>query len=103
MIKYIMLENYNPTEAEKLMYKRHGLYLVKRINNTYEYNIVHFQDYNNFKEILKVEEDTVDKDSKVIFNDDGTITIQNLDLLDKIGTGLINMRRNEILNQQHLS
>ena len=57
----------------------------------------------SFKEILKVEEDTVDKDSKVIFNDDGTITIQNLDLLDKIGTGLINMRRNEILNQQHLS
>lgn len=29
MIKYIMLENHNPTEAEKLMYKRHGLYLVK--------------------------------------------------------------------------
>lgn len=96
MIKYITLENHNPTEAEKLMYKRHGLYLVKRTNNTYEYNIVHFQDYDNFKEILKVEEDVVDKDSKVIFNDDGTITIQNLDLLDKIGTGLINMRRNEI-------
>lgn len=96
MIKYITLENHNPTEAEKLMYKRHGVYLVKRTNNTYEYNIVHFQDYDNFKEILKVEEDVVDKDSKVIFNDDGTITIQNLDLLDKIGTGLINMRRNEI-------
>lgn len=81
MIKYITLENHNPTEAEKLMYKRHGLYLVKRTNNTYEYNIVHFQDYDNFKEILKVEEDVVDKDSKVIFNDDGTITIQNLDYL----------------------
>lgn len=102
MTKYITLENHNPTEAEKLMYKRHGLYLVKRTNNTYEYNIVHFQDYDNFKEILKVEENVVDKDSKLIFNDDGTITIQNLGLLDKIGTGLINMRRNEILNQQHL-
>ena len=100
MTKYITLENHNPTEAEKLMYKKHGLYLVKRINNTYEYNIVHFQNYDNFKEILKVEKEDVDKANKVIYNADGTITIQNLGLLDKIGTRLINMRRNEILNQQ---
>ena len=103
MTKYITLENHNPTEVEKLMYKRHGLYLVKRINNIYEYNIVHFQDYDNFQKILKVKKEDIDKAGKVIFNDDGTITIQNLGLLDKIGARLINMRRNEILSNSKIN
>lgn len=66
------LENYNPTETEKLLFRDWGLYVIRREENCIEYAPIHVDDSidinKGFPAIINIDKDMVEWDNRVVFD-----------------------------------
>lgn len=63
------LENKNPTNVEKHLYKYAGLYLIESNEDCLKYAPIHIGDTNTFPNVINdIEEDLIEYDSMIIFD-----------------------------------
>ena len=97
------LENGNPTETEKKLFRYMGLYLIRRNENSIEYAPIHVDDSidinKDFPTIINIDRDMVEWNDRVVF-DELSETVSLNTFYDIDGIFLI-LKRMEELNYKY--
>lgn len=91
-MKYI---NENPTKTEKILFKKYGLYLIYKDEDSYRYAPIHIENKYVYPSSVEVENDMVEWEHDVLF-DIFTETVTIHGNYDSIGITLIHERMKEL-------
>lgn len=92
MNKYV---NKEPTQSEKAMFEKYGLYLVLKDEYSYKYAPVHLKDRYTYFPSIEVEDNMVEWEHAIVF-DTLTETVTLNDSYDFMGIDVIRDRMKEL-------
>lgn len=87
--------NENPTQTERVMFEKYGLYLVRKDKNSYRYVPVHLKEGYKYLPYIDVEDDEIEWEHEIVF-DMLSETVRLNDIYDYMGIDLIYARMKEL-------
>ena len=89
--------NENPTQTEKTMFEKYGLYLVYKNENSYRYAPIHLKEGYVYSSSIDVENNMVEWDHDIIFDMFSETVKISEDYYDDMAIGLIHSRMKELM------
>lgn len=89
--------NENPTQTEKTMFEKYGLYLVYKNENSYRYAPIHLEEGYVYSVSIDVENNMVEWDHDIIFDMFSETVKISEDYYDDMAIGLIHSRMKELM------
>lgn len=87
--------NKEPTQTEKVMFEKYGLYLVHKDETSYRYAPVHLKNEYSYSPSIEVETDMIEWEHDIVF-DTFSETVKLNHFYDSMGIDLIRDRMKEL-------